>query len=126
MDLDYFKDINDTYGHFAGDFVLTSFAALSSEKLREYDVLARFGGEEFAVLLPEKGGEEAAQIAERLRQAASHAAISFEGQLITMQFRAGIATLHTDDDDLESVLRRADKALYQAKQAGRNRICGPE
>ncbi|HXF84054.1 MAG TPA: histidine kinase N-terminal 7TM domain-containing protein [Anaerolineales bacterium] len=122
MDIDRFKDINDTFGHAAGDQVLITFAKVCQANIREIDLLARFGGEEFAALMPESGHEQAYLVAERLRLAVAQAPTDFDGHQISITSSFGIATVESDRDTLEVVLRRADQALYAAKQAGRNRV----
>ncbi len=129
LDLDFFKKINDTYGHGVGDEVLKQFAALTRRTVREIDLVGRLGGEEFAVLLPGADVEGATAYAERLRcsvatrlreQCDGHLFATAAGELkVTVSI--GI-TLFSADDHPESVLNRADQALYQAKENGRNRI----
>jgi diguanylate cyclase (GGDEF)-like protein len=118
IDLDYFKRINDAYGHAAGDQVLQTFAAVASACLREGDVLARYGGEEFVLLLIDTNAEYLTQCCERLRLA--FAAAQPEGlEVGPLSLSAGL-TLLEYGDDLDDALHRADQALYQAKRAGRN------
>lgn len=120
-DLDYFKKLNDTYGHAAGDAVLRAFAAMVGETLRQSDLVCRYGGEEFAFLFPEVSIDEAERLAERLRQRFADFDIRIpDGRLVRVTFSMGLAdaTILT----LEGALSRADDALYQAKHAGRNRI----
>jgi diguanylate cyclase (GGDEF)-like protein len=122
FDIDRFKAINDTYGHCAGDEALARVARACQGTLRQFDRLGRTGGEEFLVLLPDTGLDAALPIAERLRQQAE--ALSFEdlapGLRITLSI--GAAALRPDETALEPLTRRADAALYRAKQAGRNRV----
>ncbi|WP_189457718.1 GGDEF domain-containing protein [Cognatilysobacter bugurensis] len=122
FDIDRFKAINDTYGHCAGDEALARVARACQGTLRQFDRLGRTGGEEFLVLLPDTGLEAALPIAERLRQQAE--ALSFEdlapGLRLTLSI--GAATLRADETALEPLTRRADTALYRAKQSGRNRV----
>jgi diguanylate cyclase (GGDEF)-like protein len=122
FDIDRFKAINDTYGHFAGDEALARIARACQATLRQFDRLGRTGGEEFLVLLPDTALDAALPIAERLRQQAE--SLSFEdlapGLRITLSI--GVAALRSDEASLESLTRRADAALYRAKQAGRNRV----
>lgn len=122
LDVDHFKAVNDNFGHDFGDQVLIGLARLLGDGVRDgVDLVARFGGEEFVILLPDTGGDAAVQLAERLRAAfASH---DFESPDGTHRFTAsfGVATL-TRDDDKTSLLRRADAALYRSKEAGRNRV----
>lgn len=121
LDLDHFKEVNDFYGHLAGDNVLQTFVREISASLREVDILARYGGEEFLVLLPRTGMQEAMQCAERLRQKTMH--ISFPGmpQGFKLKVSIGVAEYHPVES-LESTLHRMDQALYLAKERGRNRV----
>lgn len=128
LDLDHFKDVNDTYGHPAGDSVLQAVSAACRSILRTQDLFARLGGEEFAILLPETGLEEAVQAAERIRVVVQDLVVrTDEGQPIRCTASLGVASLQDDeqddqDDGVEAVLHRADRALYAAKDAGRNRV----
>ncbi len=119
VDVDHFKRVNDEYGHAAGDKVLTELGRLLRSQTRETDVVARFGGEEFVLLLPDATLEGAAAKAERLRVALSAQAIAPLPYAVTASF--GVAEL-LPGEDAESLLGRIDAALYQAKQAGRNRV----
>ncbi len=123
FDADHFKRINDTYGHEVGDKVLTDIAQLGLRQLREVDIFGRMGGEEFAVLLPETPYAGALLVAERLRGCfASHALQLPQGPVrFTASF--GVAMLCRETPCVESLLRRADDALYEAKRCGRNRVC---
>jgi diguanylate cyclase (GGDEF)-like protein len=117
MDLDHFKAINDTHGHQAGDQVLIDFSARIRQQLRQIDRLGRYGGEEFALLLPETTGDEALRVAERVRK----------GRLQSDTFpqctvSIGIATYTGENDTIDKLLARADAALYRAKALGRNRV----
>lgn len=125
LDLDRFKSLNDTYGHAAGDLALQAFAATCRECLRPYDLFARIGGEEFAVLLVDTPPEDAWPILERLRQAVEEIALEVEEATIRFTVSLGLAVL-APEANLDSVLGDADRALYRAKREGRNRICGPE
>lgn len=125
LDLDYFKRCNDEYGHLSGDQVLMSVAQVLRRRLRPHDLVARYGGEEFAVMLLENDEKEALTIAERLRQSISEIAIKCPEGVLAPVITAslGLAGL-LPDDTLDSLLHRADQALYRAKSAGRNRVCG--
>ncbi len=118
-DLDHFKSINDEFGHLIGDRVLVATAAVLSEQARAYDLPARFGGEEFMVLLPESTLEDALTIAQRIRSAISVVAVPEVTRQITMSL--GISTWG-QGDTLGTLVGRADAALYQAKMRGRNRV----
>jgi diguanylate cyclase (GGDEF)-like protein len=122
IDLDFFKLINDRHGHAAGDEALRVFARVLVGQTRAFDLLGRIGGEEFAVLLSETGGEAGVQIAERLRQAIEQASFVFhDSGPIRFTVSVGVAPCR-DGDSLDSLLARADDALYRAKHAGRNRV----
>ncbi|MFT7227738.1 MAG: diguanylate cyclase (GGDEF)-like protein [Methylophilaceae bacterium] len=124
LDLDHFKLINDTHGHKVGDLVLKKFSEVCRATLRDIDITGRIGGEEFAVLLPETGSEQATKAAERLRAAINGASLVLEG-CMPIRFAAsfGVATLISKDVDIDTLLNQADQALYQAKNSGRNKVC---
>ena len=119
IDIDHFKKINDLYGHDAGDAALVRLASLLRQACRTGDVVSRFGGEEFILLLPHTTLADAAGIAERIRETVSATTFPFAG---TMTISAGVASLTEEGSDRESLIRRADEALYKAKAAGRNRV----
>lgn len=124
LDIDHFKVVNDTYGHQAGDLVLKSLVSTSQEALRDWDILGRMGGEEFAVVLPETESTQSMLVAERLRHAvASTTGVLDNGASANITVSIGVATAHDEDPDLESLLRRADQALYEAKRTGRDKVC---
>ena len=118
IDLDHFKDLNDSHGHQAGDRCLGRVAQTIRANLRPLDQAARFGGEEFAVILPDTQTQEALAAAERLRRAAANLA---RGDEPSVTISLGVAQIGPGDDP-ESVIQAADQALYRAKQAGRNRV----
>ena len=120
VDLDHFKNINDTYGHDKGDEVLAAFGVMLRANLRGADVAARSGGEEFVVVLPETDRSGAMHVAQHLRRATAALTVPRLGARITASF--GIATLPDDALDIDAMLRLADRALYAAKQRGRNRV----
>jgi diguanylate cyclase (GGDEF)-like protein len=120
LDIDHFKQVNDSFGHIAGDAILRQVAGRLSKSMRPTDVLARYGGEEFIILLPRTAIREAEQIAQRIWQAVSEMPFSFENTLIRVTVSIGVAGLSKDIQDLDTITRCADEALYQAKQAGRN------
>jgi diguanylate cyclase (GGDEF)-like protein len=123
FDLDHFKKVNDTYGHDAGDFVLKEFTALiRSSHLRPKDVFARYGGEEFVVLLSATGAKAAAELAERIRAAIETHAFIYEGKRLPITASMGVAELHAGVTSAQTLLKAADKALYAAKEGGRNRV----
>ncbi len=124
LDLDHFKRVNDTFGHDAGDSVLIAFARRVQGALRREDLLARMGGEEFAVLLPERDASAALAIAERIRWLVEELPVAVGESQIKITVSIGIAaraSADRDKADLNMLLRLADRALYQAKAAGRNR-----
>jgi len=122
VDIDHFKRINDRLGHAAGDVVLCAVAKALQVQAREVDRVARFGGEEFCVILPHTLHEGALQAAERLRDAIRNLSIEWQDEVISVTVSTGVATAHRTDDALDDLLQRADQALYQAKEAGRNRV----
>ena len=121
IDLDHFKRINDQYGHAAGDAVLCTLARLSDSCFRSIDTVGRLGGEEFAVLLPGADLQCAAQAARRLAQRLADTPVEHEGQRIVAGMTAGVVQRLPSEDNLDSLLQRADLALYAGKQAGRAR-----
>jgi diguanylate cyclase (GGDEF)-like protein len=121
FDIDRFKNINDTYGHLAGDYVLTQLATVLKGKIRREDVLARYGGEEFAIVLPEIDGPNAASFAEKVRKLIEKAPFKFEDTKISVTVSIGVATASGDETaDAAALIKRADDKLYEAKEAGRN------
>jgi two-component system, cell cycle response regulator len=124
LDIDYFKSINDTHGHDAGDDVLRDFAMRIRRSIRGIDLACRFGGEEFVVIMPETDMAVATMVAERLRRriAADPFTIQQGARNIPVTISIGIAALGGRDDDAARLLKRADQALYRAKRDGRNRV----
>jgi len=122
FDADHFKAINDRHGHPGGDAVLQHLAGILAETFREVDVVARIGGEEFAVLLPSTDLPRAAVVAERLRAIVASTVVQFEGSRIRYTVSAGVAHLDDGEGGIDLLLKRADQALYAAKRAGRNRV----
>jgi len=120
-DIDFFKQVNDNYGHQAGDSVLIWFARLLAAKLRKSDVVARYGGEEFVILLINTCKQRAVEVAEELRREIERVSREATGITITSSF--GVASFIQDATTLESLVGKADKALYAAKAQGRNRVC---
>lgn len=121
LDLDNFKDINDTWGHPVGDEVLKNFVVAAGIPLRATDLLARIGGEEFAILLPNTTVEGAKVLAERVLETVRRQTVEGPGGSITYTVSVGVAVFHGAGDDLPALLKRADAALYKAKEQGRNR-----
>jgi diguanylate cyclase (GGDEF)-like protein len=122
LDLDHFKQVNDRHGHAAGDDVLREVARRIQATVREIDVPARYGGEEFAVLLPETGLDTAREVAERIRLAVADAPIGTRQGPVAVTLSAGVAVLDPRGGGLGALLEAADRALYEAKAAGRNRV----
>ena len=119
-DIDRFKAVNDTYGHMAGDHAIKTVATCLQANLRETEHIARYGGEEFALILYNIPPEEALSVTERVRQTISELPIRFDDRTFKITMSFGIASLAGDDQDREALLDNADKALYEAKSAGRN------
>ncbi|MBK8481338.1 MAG: diguanylate cyclase [Proteobacteria bacterium] len=121
VDVDHFKRINDRYGHQAGDLVLARVGECLKTKIREMDLVGRYGGEEFAALLPQTPPPLAREVGERIRRTIEALSIMVDGQTIPVTLSVGVAG-RAQPDDLPALLRQADAALYQAKSAGRNRV----
>ncbi|MEU8801396.1 GGDEF domain-containing protein [Spirillospora sp. NPDC048819] len=125
IDIDHFKRVNDTHGHLMGDQVLVGVASTLCHQLRDYDVVGRFGGEEFVVLLPGADTVEACRVAERLRGRVRRLAVPAEEGTVTVTVSVGVALFRTHGQDLLELLAAADLALYRAKSSGRDRVCLP-
>ncbi|NBC47827.1 MAG: diguanylate cyclase [Gammaproteobacteria bacterium] len=123
LDLDHFKQVNDTYGHVAGDALLREIARLLSSQSREADWIARWGGEEFLILMPDTDIQQGRVLIERLHEQIAQAQFQVEGHALTITSSAGLAACALGSDSQDAVVNRADRALYAAKQAGRNRVC---
>jgi diguanylate cyclase (GGDEF)-like protein len=122
MDIDFFKSINDTWGHTVGDDVLKALAVALKQQSRESDLVVRYGGEEFISILPQATMDEAEEVAEKLRKTVEALIIpELGGKHITISL--GVSTLEPEEKDIEALIARADQALYQAKESGRNRVC---
>ncbi len=122
LDLDGFKEVNDTFGHAIGDSALKAFVDVCRRTLRECDVLGRLGGDEFAVLLPETSAAMALVSAERLRATVQGQTVATEGRRIHLAVSIGVTALDESSRSLDSLLKRADDALYKSKKHGRNRV----
>ncbi len=122
MDIDNFKMVNDIFGHLTGDIVLKEVVERIVHALRQYDVVGRFGGEEFLVMLPETDLDEAWRVAERIRVSVGEESIIIDSRELKVTASFGIACVKTGEMDYESALKRADKGLYKAKDAGRNQV----
>ena len=127
FDLDHFKKVNDTHGHAAGDTVLREVTGAIRKRLRRYDLLARLGGEEFAVLLPDAPQDVAEMLAERIRSTVESLRVSIGDTTLLCTISLGVAEAQLGDETLEALMNRADRALYRAKAEGRNlvRSAGP-
>ena len=122
IDSDNLKAVNDTHGHEAGNRLLRQLTRLVQAELRYTDVLARYGGDEFIVLLPETPPAGALEVANRIRDAVAGAPLDLEGKQVTCTASIGVASHPADGNTMDAVVARADRAMYQAKQAGRNRV----
>jgi len=122
LDLDHFKDTNDSYGHPAGDAVLCALAACLRDTLRETDLAGRLGGEEFGLLLVDTDLAGAEKLLQRLRERIALMLVTFEGQSLSLSASIGVASCRSDDDGIAEALSRADRALYVAKREGRNQV----
>jgi diguanylate cyclase (GGDEF)-like protein len=124
LDIDFFKLVNDNYGHHTGDQVLQKLAEICNRTLREVDIMGRLGGEEFALLLPETDNQEAFEVAQRLRIAVSNTDLIIEDYpALQLTISIGVSSLSQNCNDLDLLLDLADKALYKAKNTGRNKVC---
>ena len=123
IDIDHFKKVNDTYGHACGDNVIRALSNMLRQRLRKVDRLGRYGGEEFVAVLPGCSSSDACQLLESIREAFNALQFSYGGQQFHCSFSAGISACENDEWAEEELLERADRALYQAKQSGRNRLC---
>lgn len=122
IDIDHFKNINDTYGHAVGDAALREVAARIKHSVRTVDIVARYGGEEFIVLMPETALHEASQVAERVRSSVANRPIVDDTVSVTATLSIGVAEMDENSKNIDQLIVYADKALYEAKAAGRNRV----
>ena len=122
LDLDNFKQLNDIHGHLAGDEVLHGFARKLSSAVRQADIICRWGGEEFILLLKDTSLEQARELGEKIRLLTEQSRFHYNGTELRVTTSIGLAQLHADDA-LEALIARTDRALYRAKQSGRNRLC---
>lgn len=120
LDADRFKDINDAYGHHAGDLVLRSLSLVAMDHKRAQDTFGRLGGEEFGLIMPETALEQAVIVAERIRRIWEESPVRLDEELIRSTMSIGVAEAVSTDQSLEDLLRRADRMLYKAKEQGRN------
>jgi diguanylate cyclase (GGDEF)-like protein len=123
LDLDHFKAVNDHWGHATGDAVLVHVAQQMQKSVRSLDMVGRTGGEEFVVLLPDTRLDEAARLGERLRERMAQTPLQHAGHSIVVTVSLGLSEISPRDASADVALLRADQALYEAKAAGRNRLC---
>jgi diguanylate cyclase len=121
LDLDDFKRLNDTYGHLAGDNALRHLVRIVKTTLRSIDAIARFGGEEFLIVMPETSADDAAAAMVRLQRELTRHFFMHENEKMLITFSAGVA-LRQQHEAQEALVKRADQAMYQAKQSGKNRV----
>jgi len=119
-DLDYFKSVNDNYGHLFGDKVLKEVAQIMKSSIRDGDILARYGGEEFVLILPRADSEQAYMVVERLRRKIQDTVIEDKDHSVHTTLSFGIASYPEDGASVRKIIKKADNALYQAKRDGRN------
>ena len=122
IDADHFKNINDMHGHHAGDVVLRSLSLVALEQKRAQDTFGRLGGEEFGLILPETNLQQAKIVADRIQKTWEKSPVNLDGVLIQSTVSIGVAEANPDDKSFDDVLRRADRMMYKAKEAGRNRV----
>lgn len=123
MDIDFFKNFNDSYGHDVGDMVLKELVNICTPLMRDVDLFARFGGEEFVVILPNTAIDGAFTIAERIRKEINEKALKIADNEVCFSVSIGISEVSIADQKVEDIIKRADLALYEAKESGRNRVC---
>jgi diguanylate cyclase (GGDEF)-like protein len=124
FDLDHFKKVNDTFGHFAGDTVLRAVSAVVRDRIRREELFARYGGEEFAIVLPETPRDAALLFAEKVRLLVVENPVAFEAQQIPVTVSLGVGTISPTVKTVPDLIEAADKNLYKAKNQGRNRVVG--
>lgn len=122
FDIDHFKNVNDTYGHLTGDYVLKEIADILRNRIRKEELFARYGGEEFVVVLPESDTKVAARFAEIIRSKVEDHVFNFEGQQIRVTISVGVASMDDEMKAPSDLVKRSDEALYEAKRLGRNRV----
>jgi diguanylate cyclase (GGDEF)-like protein len=124
MDIDHFKNVNDTHGHLVGSAVLQQLGILIRDTFRGEDMSGRYGGEEFITFFPETSKGDALRGAERFRKRVEEHTFRYRDVRLHISISIGIATMPDDGDGLEALIHKADTALYEAKNQGRNRVCG--
>jgi diguanylate cyclase (GGDEF)-like protein len=122
IDVDFFKMINDQYGHPVGDDVLIQIVSLIQTELRDSDILGRYGGEEFVVFLPHSNSQDSCEVAERIRLAVANAPFDAGDETLAVTISIGIKMMDESAQNMDTLVSCADKALYAAKQAGRNQV----
>ena len=122
LDIDLFKQVNDTYGHAAGDEVICQLSRFMEQECRPYDTVGRWGGEEFVILTPQTTLDQTLRFAERIRAGIEASELKFDRQLLHYTISAGVASYDVDTESLDDFIQRADDALYKAKESGRNRV----
>ena len=122
FDIDHFKRINDEYGHYVGDLVLRQVGDVCKKELRNIDICGRLGGEEFVIALPETDLEKAIFVSNRLRKAFKQIRVPAEDELVSVTSSFGVTSIHCNEKDINEVINRADRALYKAKESGRDRV----
>jgi len=122
IDIDHYKDVNDHFGHMAGDKVLQKLAQIIQKELRSSDVFARYGGEEFLILLPDTDGDAAVAVAERIRDTVENFRVKYNEEEISLTISLGVTRLTPERNTLQELISTVDQALYGAKQKGRNRV----
>ena len=122
IDIDHFKRVNDNFGHDTGDRVLQNFAVIGRDQIRDVDIFGRFGGEEFAILLPDTGFSSAGEVAERLRHAVEETSVTVNDDVVKITISIGVSTVSASIQNLDILMSSADKALYKAKWEGRNKV----
>ena len=123
VDIDFFKTYNDKYGHLTGDQILREIAGIIKDNIREIDIIGRYGGEEFCVVLPDTDNGGAGYVAERIRSAVEEATIKAYDTTVKATVSLGIAVYPQDGKEMTELIDKADWALYRAKKQGRNQIC---
>jgi diguanylate cyclase (GGDEF)-like protein len=123
FDIDHFKHINDTFGHLAGDAILRQLGAVTLGRLRQNDVIARIGGEEFALITPEVGLDGASELAGKINRLIRDTRFEFEGTRVEVTVSVGVAEWQSHYDAAEDLFKAADEKLLEAKRLGRNRVC---
>jgi two-component system cell cycle response regulator len=124
VDIDHFKQINDTHGHLTGDYVLKELSRRLLGRIRKEELLARYGGEEFAAVLPETPHTGGMHVAEEFRSIVGGTPFEYEGDVIQVTISVGVSTLDGESIEPLEFIKRADANLYQAKRTGRNRVVG--